>query len=88
MVKFLKKGVKENGEYYPAWYSQGGYTKESGLPEGTITVYAKTYKGLPKGLEPKNNSDLMTDYFEKSRARILPNSPNFKAALTVLKGRR
>jgi hypothetical protein len=88
MVKFLKKGIKENGQYFPAWYSQGEYTEQSGIQKGTITIYAKSYKGLPSALSPKNDSDSMTDYFEKDRARVAPGSPNYKAVLSVLKGRR
>lgn len=88
-VRFLKKGIRANGKYFPAWYSEGPYTEQSGLPEGTITVYAKDILiGLPKELNPTNDSDMMTDYFEKDRARILPSSPLHKPAFAALKGKR
>lgn len=51
-----------------------------------VTLYAKTYDDgralaevLADGYE--NNNDLMTDYFEKGRARIVEGSPLYAAAL-------
>ncbi len=85
-VKFLKKGIKYNGQYIPVHYSKGSYTKESGLPEGTITIYGKNYKHLPKELSPENNSDMMTDYFENDRFRVLPNTKFHKEITKVTKG--
>ena len=81
-IKFLKKGIRFDGQYTPVFYSQGNYTPESKLPKKTITVYSRDYgKRLPSALSPINQSDGMTDYFEKDRARILPGSKYYKQAL-------
>lgn len=85
-LKFLKNAIKDlQGKRHRVHYSQGNYTKESGLPQKTITIYAKDYGALPKQLKPVNESDLMTDYFEKDRARIKPNSKYFKEVEKLLK---
>lgn len=70
-LKFLKHAIKHKGKRSRVWYSKGSYTKESGLPKGTITIYAKDYgMQLPKELNPENDSDIQTDLFMKDRARI------------------
>ena len=76
VVKFMWNGIKVDGVLYRAHYSAGPYTAQSGLPEGTITVYAKDYAALPQidGLTIINDSDIMTDYFENDRMRILPDN--------------
>jgi len=85
-IRFLKKGIKTNGRYVPVWYSKGEYTKESGLPKGTITIYAKGYNDrLPNVLNPINQSDMQTDYFEKDKARITPTNRYYKKVIRVIK---
>lgn len=85
-IRFLKHAIKHKGQRVPVWYSKGSYTKESGLPEGTITIYAKKYgTQLPSELKPMNDTDLMTDYFEKDRARVKPDSPYYKEVKKLLK---
>jgi hypothetical protein len=81
-VKFMWNGIKVDGELYRAHYFAGTYTKECGVPEGTITVFAKGYKGFPQieGLQIKNDSDIMTDYFETDRIRITPDNKYYNAA--------
>ena len=74
--KILKKGVKSPaGKYTPAWYSHGA------LVNGTVcvTIYAKSCSnGLPKELVAvENNSDMMTDYFEKDRCRFAQGSKEY-----------
>jgi len=82
-IKFLKKGIRENGKYIPVWYSKGQLIN---YPKGTITIYAREYdKGLPKELKPENQTDLMTDYFETDRARIVPKSKHYKKLKKLLK---
>lgn len=74
-VKFLKKGVKAGGQYYPCWYSL------STLLNGktAITLYAKSMlKGLPRELNPQNESDMQTDYFEKDKVRFYAGSFTFE----------
>ena len=84
-IKFLKKGIRSDGEYIPVHYSRGSYTKESGFPEGTITIYAKKYnKRLPLALNPRNDSDSRTDYFETDRARIFPSSKHYKKVMKYI----
>lgn len=75
-VKFLKKGVKDaTGKYYPCWYSMTRLI--SG--EMAITLYARSIlKGLPCELKPENNSDMMTDYFEKDRVRFFEGSTEYE----------
>lgn len=76
MIKFLKKGIRYNGKYIPVWYSDGPLY---GFPKGTITIYAREYGNqLPNELKPKNDTDLMTDYFAKDRARITPRNKYYK----------
>lgn len=73
-VKFMYNGIKVDGKLYKGWYSLGGYRD---MPEGTITIYAKEYGDhFPTidGLQIENNTDIMTDYFEKDRIRVTPDN--------------
>lgn len=80
MTKYMYNGIKIDGELYKGWWSKGPWTKESKLPDGTITFYADGYKSIPlPGVV--NESDMMTDYFEKDRIRFTPGHPNYAAAL-------
>lgn len=77
MLKFFYNGIKDNGgKLQKCWYSKGAYIN---LPEDTITIYAKGYTGLSKGIREafnvENNSDGMTDYFETDRIRVFPSHP-------------
>lgn len=84
-IRFLVHSVAFEGKKAKVHYSQGSYTKESGIPQGTITIYAKDYgKQLPKELNPKNETDFMTDYFEKDHARITPDSIYYNKVLKAL----
>jgi len=75
-IKFNKHGLKINGKYIRAWYSEG---KLIDAPEGTITIYAKDYGNqLPKELKPLNYTDSQTDYFDKDKARIRPDNKYYK----------
>lgn len=42
-IRFLKHSIKFRGKKARVRYHKGSYTKESGLPEGTITIYAQDY---------------------------------------------
>ena len=81
-VKFMWNGIKVDGTLYRAHYSIGPYTSNSGLPDGTITVYAKDYRSFPQieGLQIENDSDIMTDYFETDRLRIYPGNKYYNDA--------
>ena len=74
-MKILKNGIKHEGVYYRASYSDGALIN---YPTGTITVYATSSKGLPKALNPQNDSDPRSDYSESDRARIVPADPLHK----------
>jgi hypothetical protein len=76
MLKFMYNGIKLDGKLYKASYSKGSYTKESKIPENTITIYASDYNDFPKieGLQIQNDSDSMTDYFQKDRIRVEPTN--------------
>lgn len=84
-IRFLTHAVVHQGKKVRVHYSKGGYTKESGLSDDVITIYSKDYGwekgGLPAELNPKNDSDMMTDYFETDRARVTPESKYYKDAL-------
>ena len=75
-VKFMWNGIKVDGELYSAHYSIGNYTERSGIPKEAITIYAKDYRSFPaiEGLTIQNESDIMTDYFEKDRILVYPNN--------------
>ena len=86
-VKFFWNGLKVNGEFHKCYYSSGPYTAASGLPEGTITMYAANYKRIPRipELNIENETDIMIDYFESDRIRILPSSPLYNEAKKALR---
>ena len=75
-IKLLKKGIKIDGEYFPCHYSSS-----KNNCNGNATIYMKTYKDLPKEvyqvLQVENNTDMITDYFERDRIRISPTSEYF-----------
>ncbi len=77
---FGKKGIRVSGKYFPAWYSR------STLINGAeaVTVYAKCIlTGLPDCLKPQNDSDMMTDYFEKDRVRFYSGTPEYSALIAL-----
>ena len=82
-LKFMWNGIKVDGKLYRARYSNG---KLINAPEGTITIYAKDYD-LPKvaGLNIENNTDLMTDYFEKDKVRVTPDNIHYAAVKEAMK---
>lgn len=86
-LTFLKNAIKDKqGKKIRVHYSQGNYTKESGLPQNTITIYARDWSGkIPKELNPKNDTDLMTDYFAKDLARVKSTNKYFKEVEKLLK---
>lgn len=76
-VKFSPKRISNGRDWCGVHYGTGPYVS---LPAGTITVYCKgtifpasIRKVMASNLE--NNSDMMTDYFEADKLRILPGSP-------------
>lgn len=85
-IRFLQNAIKFGNKKARVLYSKGSYTKESGIPQGTITIYSKDYGStLPKQLIPQNDTDMRTDYFEKDRARIKPKSKYYGQVMNALK---
>lgn len=70
-IKVLKHGLRVDGKYIPCRYDIGTMRDKA-----TISIYARDYgHQLPEELKPENDTDMMTDYFEKDRARINPDHP-------------
>ena len=85
-IRFLTHAVVHKGKRAKVHYSMGGFTKQSGLSEDTITIYAKKYGSqLPPELKPSNFTDSQTDYFDTDTARVSPSSPYYKKVLNALK---
>lgn len=86
-IKFLKKGMKVNGQYFPVFYS----SPKNNI-NGNATVYLRTYDSLPeearKIFNVENSSDSQTDYFEKDRIRIAPTSPYFSQIEALVEANR
>ena len=75
-IKFMYNGIKVDGTLHKGSWSKSGYVK-SHMPRKvcfeTVTFYSSDYKRLPNiGFEVHNNTDSMTDYFEKDRIRFEP----------------
>ena len=89
-INWLWNGIKVDGKLYRCNYGTGPYTVASGIPNGTICVYAKDYSGFPdlEGINIVNDSDWQTDYFEKDRFYIPVGSFHYNAALAACKKQR
>lgn len=81
-IRFMRHYVTNGTTKARVHYS--AHTLLNGKP--CVTLYAKGYDDgsklraiLPDGYE--NDTDIMTDYFEKGRARIHAGSPLYDAAL-------
>jgi len=81
MIKFMWNGIKVDSKLHRAHYSKGPYTAQSKIPQDTITIYAKDCESFPEieGLQIKNDSDSMTDYFEKDRIRVQQGNKYYNA---------
>ncbi len=71
---FYWNGIKDakGQKLQPCWYS-------GGQPGDEITIYARDYTHFSPTVRAcfrvENNSDLMTDYFEQDRIRVIPEHP-------------
>ena len=85
-VRLLKKGVRDiaTGAYTPCWYNVGSRIRPDGSTYDAITIYARDYKPLPSGLQPINDSDSRTDYFEQDRAVFVKGTPEYSILATFL----
>ena len=88
-VKFMYNGIKIDGVLYKAMFSNslGGYHNENGIVKGTITMYAKDYKAIPRipGLQFENNTELVSDYIETDIIRIAPDNQYYSDAMAAYK---
>lgn len=82
-IRFLKHGVKDSaGNYFPALVYRSAASPINNLE--SITVYARTYdRGLPVELNPSNDTDSSTDYFEKDSVTYLQGTPEFDLLATI-----
>jgi len=85
-IKFLKHGLRYQGKYIKAFYSDGELRN---APKGTISIYATDYGvQLPRFLKPKNDTEFQTDYFSKDIARIRPKSKYYPAVKNIVEENR
>ncbi len=87
MLKFFYNGIKgETGKLQRCFYSNGALLRH---PEGTITIYSREYShfsaDIQAAFDVENDSDCMTDYFEKDRIRVMPSHPLYPQVLAALK---
>jgi hypothetical protein len=88
-AKILKKGVRDiaTGAYTPCWYSFGSRFKDRGkygsILKEAVVIYARDYKPLPAGLNPTNDSDSRTDYFENDRVVFWENTPEYNLIKSI-----
>jgi hypothetical protein len=76
-LKFFWNGIKANGgKLQKCFYSNSALLHH---PAGTITIYARDYSRFSSEVRSQfiveNDSDIMTDYFEEDRIRVLPDHP-------------
>jgi len=86
-IKFMWNGIKINGELYRGSWYKGEYTATSGIPKGTLTMYARDYRSIPRvaGLNINNETEILTDYFETDTIRIEPDSKYYAEAIEAWK---
>jgi len=82
MIKFMKHYVTNGATKARVHYSAFRMTTTG---QDCVTLYAKGYEDgrllgqiFDEGYE--NDTDIMTDYFEKGRVRILAGTPMYEAA--------
>ena len=89
-LKFFYNGIKVNGgKLQKAFFSKGNLTswamEKYGYDSDTLTVYAREYAGFSaeiRGIfQVENDSDMMTDYFEKDRIRVTKGHPLYGQVL-------
>jgi len=79
-MKFKKHYIENNGKRCRVHYSLDNRVDG----RKCVTIYGKTCLDYMSGIiEFKNNSDLMTDYFENDRAVLFEDHPHYKQARAV-----
>lgn len=81
-IRLMKHYVTNGTTKARVWYSRGVLTNG----RDCVTLYAKDYTGslgLVFAGDPnyKDDTDTMTDYFDKGMVRIYPDSPLWDAAV-------
>lgn len=82
---FYWNGVKDakGGKLTPCWYSKGRLV--SNADENIISISARDYKRFSAKVAVcfvvHNDSDMMTDYFDSDRIRVLPCHPLYPQVL-------
>lgn len=77
-IKFRFNGVQEDGmKLVRCWYWLNN--------DGSLGISARDYKSfgpeMRAAFKVRNESDLMTDYFDNDRVTVAPEHPLYKAAL-------
>jgi hypothetical protein len=76
-MKFQTHGIKTSQGLEKAWYMLSTLTNG----RACITVCADGYKSFSKEVRDafivENNTEIMTDYFEKDSFRVFPDHPLF-----------
>lgn len=77
--KAFYNGIKLGKQLVKGHWSKGGHVEGDDI----ITFYAKDYKpsNLEKYFDVRNNTDLMTDYFDKDKIDFRPGDKFYKQAL-------
>lgn len=79
-IKFNKYNITNGTVKARVWYSLDNRVDG----RSCVTIYAKDYSNLALeeifAGETINNTDTMTDYFEKSRVVLFPDHPFYSAA--------
>ena len=88
-LRFFWNGIKAGtGKLQKCYYSDGALCHH---PAGTLTVYAKDghfSAEVRRTFTVENDSDIMTDYFEDDRFRVLPDHPLYAAVKAALEAKK
>lgn len=79
-IKLMKHYVTDGETKARVWYNKGNYV--DGFPG--VTIYAKDYGNKLSAYFPgkvKNESEIMTDYFDTDSVRLGPGDENYEVAL-------
>lgn len=80
-IKFLKHSIKVDGKNYKCNYSPSLHGTCRHDSKIGVIITGKDYGHLPEVLNSKNESDIMTDYFENDRVFIEKGTQYFKEVL-------
>lgn len=80
-TKFQQNAIVQNGKRFAVWYSVNS--------EKSITIYEERYSYFRDltGFNIVNNSDSMTDYFERSRFTLNEGDEYFEEAMKAAKAK-